>query len=136
VDLTLHLHKILRRLRIMNLEEEAKQFMHNKNRCLLVASDYQLKAKETAIFPKDKALEYLCLGLVGEAGEIANKAKKVIRDNKKDHDLGGEIGDVLWYCAMLADHLKLDLGAIMQSNLDKLSDRKKRGVLGGSGDRR
>ncbi len=94
----------------MNLEEEAKQFMHNKNRCLLVASDYQLKAKETAIFPKDKALEYLCLGLVGEAGEIANKAKKVIRDNKKDHDLGGEIGDVLWYCAMLADHLKLDLG--------------------------
>ncbi len=120
----------------MNLEEEAKQFMHNRNRCLLVASDYQLKAKETAIFPKDKALEYLCLGLVGEAGEIANKAKKVIRDNKKDHDLGGEIGDVLWYCAMLADHLKLDLGAIMQSNLDKLSDRKKRGVLGGSGDKR
>ena len=43
---------------------------------------------------------------------------------------------MLWYCAMLADHLKLDLGAIMQSNLDKLSDRKKRGVLGGSGDRR
>ena len=75
-------------------------------------------------------------GFGGEAGEIANKAKKVIRDNKKDHDLGGEIGDVLWYCAMLADHLKLDLGAIMQSNLDKLSDRKKRGVLGGSGDRR
>ena len=120
----------------MNLEEEAKQFMHNKNRCLLVASDYQLKAKETAIFPKDKALEYLCLGLVGEAGEIANKAKKVIRDNKKDHDLGGEIGDVLWYCAMLADYLDSDLGKIMENNLEKLQSRKKRGVLGGSGDNR
>ena len=120
----------------MKLEEEARKFMQDKNKCLLVASDYQTKAKETAIFPKDKALEYLSLGLVGEAGEIANKAKKVIRDNKKSHDLGGEIGDVLWYCAMLADHLKLDLGALMQSNLDKLSDRKKRGVLGGSGDRR
>ena len=120
----------------MNLEEEAKQFMHNKNRCLLVASDYQLKAKETAIFPKDKALEYLCLGLVGEAGEIANKAKKVIRDNKKDHDLGGEIGDVLWYCAMLADYFDINLGKIMEDNLDKLQSRKTRGVLGGSGDTR
>ena len=120
----------------MNLEEEAKQFMHNRNRCLLVASDYQLKAKETAIFPKDKALEYLCLGLVGEAGEIANKAKKVIRDNKKDHDLGGEIGDVLWYCAMLADYLDVNLGKIMEDNINKLQSRKERGVLGGSGDNR
>ena len=122
------------------LEEEARQYMLNKNRCLLVASDYQLKAKETAIFPRDKALEYLSLGLVGESGEIANKIKKIIRDNTRSSnwktDLPNEIGDVLWYCAMLADYLDSDLGKIMENNLEKLQSRKKRGVLGGSGDNR
>jgi len=116
------------------LAEEARQFM--RDRCGMIASDYQAKAKETAIFPENKALEYLTLGLVGEAGEIANKAKKIIRDNKPAQGLAGEIGDVLWYCAMLADHLGEDLGSIMQSNLDKLHSRKERGTLGGSGDNR
>ena len=50
--------------------------------------------------------------------------------------LAEEIGDVLWYCAMLADHLGSDLGKIMEGNLEKLQSRKQRGVLGGSGDRR
>lgn len=118
------------------LAEEARQYMLNKGKCGMIASEYQTKAKETAIFPEDKALEYLSLGLVGEAGEIANKVKKVIRDNKPNDDLAGEIGDVLWYCAMLADHLDEDLGAIMQANIEKLQSRKKRGVLGGSGDNR
>ena len=110
--------------------------MDNKNKSMITANSYQEQAKTTAIFPPDKALEYLSLGLAGEAGEVANKVKKIIRDKKLNVDVGGEIGDVLWYCAMLADHLKLDLGSLMQSNLDKLSDRKKRGVLGGSGDKR
>ena len=98
------------------LEEEARQFM--RDRCGMIASDYQAKAKETAIFPENKALEYLSLGLVGEAGEIANKVKKIIRDSKP------------------AQGLVDDLGVIMQSNLDKLHSRKERGTLGGSGDNR
>ena len=124
----------------MKLEEEVNKFMENKNKSTITASTYQSKAKETAIFPRDKALEYLSLGLVGESGEIANKIKKIIRDNTPSSnwktDLPDEIGDVLWYCAMLADYLDADLGTIMENNLEKLQSRKERGVLGGSGDNR
>ena len=107
---------------------------------MMKASNYQVQAKETAIFPKDKALEYLTLGLVGEAGEISNKVKKVIRDgnrlNNPKQNVRDEIGDVLWYCAMLCDWLEDDMGKIMEDNLAKLRSRKERGVLGGSGDNR
>ena len=122
------------------LQEEVNKFMKEKNKSTITASEYQRKAKETAIFPPSTALEYLTLGLVGEAGEIANKTKKVIRDRLPTeswkHDLPSEIGDVLWYCAVLADYLDYDLGKIMENNLDKLKSRMKRGVLGGSGDNR
>jgi len=122
------------------LQKEVKKFMEERNKSNISASEYQSKAKKTAIFPPDTALEYLTLGLVGEAGEIANKVKKIIRDklpsNDWKHDLPSEIGDVLWYCAVLADYLDYDLGKIMDNNLDKLHSRKKRGVLGGSGDNR
>ena len=64
----------------MKLEEEAHKFMEQKNKSTITASMYQSSAKETAIFPKDRALEYLTLGLVGESGEIANKIKKIIKD--------------------------------------------------------
>jgi len=130
---------------MQKLIEEARKFMlKKKERCAMLASDYQGLAKETAIFPKEKALEYLSLGLVGEAGEIANKVKKVIRDRKgiinKQTELADnvadEIGDVLWYCAMLSDYIGADLGEIMNKNLNKLDSRKKRGTLGGSGDNR
>ncbi len=132
----------------MKLEEEVIKFMEKKNKSTITASAYQIRAKETAIFPKDKALEYLTLGLVGESGELANKIKKIIRDKipsaKADLQhikvwnthLPDEIGDVLWYCAMLADYLDADLGTIMENNLEKLQSRKERGVLGGSGDNR
>tara|TARA_Y100000768_G_C23914929_1_gene651884 strand:+ start:592 stop:963 length:372 start_codon:yes stop_codon:yes gene_type:complete len=123
----------------MNLEIEAKEFLRKKNMSNITATEYQRKAKETAIFPADKALEYLSLGLVGEAGEVANKVKKLIRDKKVLHDttvISSEIGDVLWYCAMLADYLDVNLGKIMDDNLDKLKSRKQRGTLGGTGDNR
>jgi len=123
----------------MNLEIEAKEFLRKKNMSNITATEYQKKAKETAIFPADKALEYLSLGLVGEAGEVANKVKKLIRDKKVLHDttvISSEIGDVLWYCAMLADYLDVNLGKIMDDNLDKLKSRKQRGTLGGTGDNR
>ena len=123
----------------MNLEIEAKEFLKRKNMSNITATEYQKKAKETAIFPADKALEYLSLGLVGEAGEVANKVKKLIRDKKVLLDttvISSEIGDVLWYCAMLADYLDVNLGKFMDDNLDKLKSRKQRGTLGGTGDNR
>lgn len=127
----------------MDLELEAKQWMKEKHVSDISATLYQEKACETAIFPKHKAMEYLTLGLTGEAGEIANKVKKFIRDGAvKDEylakriEIGYEIGDVLWYCAVLAKEMEMDLGHIMDNNLQKLADRKKRGTLSGSGDNR
>ena len=120
----------------MKLEEEVKRFMQDKNKSMITANQYQIEAKNTAIFPANKALEYLSLVLVGEAGEVANKVKKIIRDKKLDVDVASEIGDVLWYCAMLADYFDVNLGKIMDDNINKLQSRKNRGVLGGSGDKR
>jgi len=127
----------------MGLEKEAKQWMKERQLTTLTATYYQARACETAIFPKHQAMEYLTLGLTGEAGEIANKVKKFIRDGAtKDEylakriEIGYEIGDVLWYCAVLADELEMNLGHIMEKNLQKLNDRKKRGKLSGSGDNR
>ena len=82
------------------LQEEVNKFMKEKNKSTITASEYQRKAKETAIFPPSTALEYLTLGLVGEAGEIANKTKKVIRDRLPTeswkHARPSERGAVLW----------------------------------------
>ena len=127
----------------MGLEKEAKQWMKERQLTTLTTTYYQARACETAIFPKHQAMEYLTLGLTGEAGEIANKVKKFIRDGAtKDEylakriEIGYEIGDVLWYCAVLAEELDMNLGHIMEKNLEKLHDRKKRGKLSGSGDNR
>ena len=127
----------------MRLEEEAKQWMKERYMSNITATEYQNKAAETAIFPKEKALEYLTLGLAGEAGEIANKVKKLIRDgadreeyHAKLNAIGHELGDVLWYCAMLAKEVEMNLGRIMEDNLEKLADRKARNRLQGDGDNR
>lgn len=105
---------------------------------------YQQGALNTAEFPHELKVIYPTLGLVGEAGEVAEKIKKQIRDrggidalNAQDIDgLKKELGDVLWYVAVLADDLGLDLESVAEANLEKLASRKKRGVLGGSGDNR
>ena len=127
----------------MDLELEAKQWMKEKQLSSITAAEYQSRACETAIFPKKQAMEYLTLGLTGESGEIANKVKKFIRDGAtKDEylakriEIGYEIGDVLWYCAVLAEELEMNLGHIMEKNLEKLADRHKRGKISGSGDNR
>ena len=127
----------------MKLEQEVKQWMKERNMSNITANQYQDGACSTAIYPKHRALEYLSLGLVGEAGEIANKVKKLIRDGATPEDLaekkiqiGYEVGDVLWYAAVLSDELGMNLGHIMENNIQKLADRKSRGTLSGSGDNR
>lgn len=98
---------------------------------------YQEKTSETAIYPEDQALEYLALGLNGEAGEVAEKIKKHIRDGKElDEDFAKELGDVLWYLTRLVDELDSDMSDVAQSNLDKLFDRKERDKIQSSGDNR
>ena len=108
-------------------------------------NNYQTNASRTAFYPRDLAndgLYYTTLGLVGEAGEIANKVKKIMRDNdgklSKEAKAGiyAELGDVLWYCASLADELGVNLEDVAKSNLNKLADRLKRGKIKGSGDKR
>ena len=103
----------------------------------MTLSSYQKAASGTAIYPTQHAITYPALGLAGEAGEVANKVKKIIRDGKLDKAaLKGEIGDCLWYIAALCRDLNIDLGDVAKSNLEKLQDRKARGTLKGSGDNR
>ncbi|SDE21898.1 nucleoside triphosphate pyrophosphohydrolase family protein [Nocardioides lianchengensis] len=105
--------------------------------------DYQRAAMRTAR-DRDAPHEFvhLVLGLVGEAGEVAEKVKKLVRDKDGDlaqldrDDMAAELGDVLWYAAVLADFLGLSLDDVAQRNIDKLADRQRRAVLGGSGDHR
>ena len=78
------------------------------------------------------------LGLVGEAGEVAEKVKKMIRDGTKvvPMDIIKELGDVVFYCTALANHVGYDLNTVVEINVVKLNDRKKRNVISGSGDNR
>ena len=106
-------------------------------------NEYQCKARETALYPNvGKNPIYPTLGLSGEAGEVADKVKKVLRDNNGLFDdeskeaIKLELGDVLWYISQLSSELGFDLDSIALSNLNKLSDRKSRGKISGSGDGR
>jgi NTP pyrophosphatase (non-canonical NTP hydrolase) len=123
------------------LEQEAKQFLEDKYRMSDFRS-YQLSATSTAIYPSQYKILYPALGLAGEAGEVANKVKKIVRDgpDKMPKDwrdqLASEIGDVLWYCAALATDLNLSLSTIAAQNEEKLRRRKEASTLGGSGDNR
>ncbi len=102
-------------------------------------NEYQESCKATAIYPKAVGVGYCTLGLVSEAGEVAGKLKKALRDAGGDLDpevVASELGDVLWYVAMLAHELGYTLNELAAMNLDKLTGRKERGTLGGSGDNR
>jgi NTP pyrophosphatase (non-canonical NTP hydrolase) len=109
----------------------------------MLISDYQRLSRRTAHYPgAGESLVYPTLGLAGEAGEVAEKVKKMIRDDdgvltdERRAALAGELGDVLWYVAQVATEAGLDLDSIARDNLDKLLSRKERGVLSGSGDAR
>ena len=103
----------------------------------MTLSSYQNAASGTAIYPTQHAITYPALGLAGEAGEVANKVKKIIRDGKLDKPaLVAEIGDCLWYIAALCRDLNVDMEDVAKANLEKLYNRKQRGTLQGSGDNR
>ena len=106
-------------------------------------SVYQYKARRTAIYPNlGHNLWYPALGLCGESGEVAEKIKKVYRDENgtltpvRRAELEKELGDVLWYIANLASEAGLDLEDVAEMNLDKLARRKETNKLQGSGDDR
>lgn len=99
---------------------------------------YYQQAAITTAKPSSCNLYYMALDLAGEAGEVANKVKKIMRDNDYParEDIKAELGDVLWYIAGMATVLGIDLGDIAAANLTKLQDRQRRGVIGVSGDNR
>jgi NTP pyrophosphatase (non-canonical NTP hydrolase) len=106
--------------------------------------EYQKQALTTVISNDDSFKDTLhwVLGINGEAGEVAEKIKKIIRDKNGEisqadkEELAKELGDVLWYLAVFAHDLGYTFDDVAQSNLTKLQSRKNRGVLGGTGDNR
>lgn len=105
--------------------------------------EYQKESRKTVFYPDmDRNFIYPTLGLVGEAGEVAEKIKKILRDDggeisyQKRKEIAKEIGDVLWYVAQLATELNLSLEKIAADNLEKLLSRLRRNKLSGSGDNR
>lgn len=105
--------------------------------------EFQKIVKKTSIYPNQgNNVAYATLGLAGEAGEVADKVKKLIRDNNgiltedKRKEMIKELGDVLWYLTACASELGVDLEEVASLNAKKVEDRKARGVLSGEGDNR
>jgi len=108
----------------------------------MTLNEYQKLSRGTAIYVTEYNIIYPALGLCGEAGEVAEKVKRIIRDGKRGitpeirEEIKKELGDVLWYLANLAFDLGLNLNDIATENLNKLYDRQERNKLHGSGDNR
>lgn len=109
--------------------------------------EYQKQSRKTAVYPDlGDNLPYLALGIADEAGEVAGKVKKFIRDHnmksiqdltlEQKQDLVKEVGDVLWYIAQIATEVGVDLEKVAEQNIEKLHSRLERGTIGGSGDNR
>ena len=104
-------------------------------------NEYQEKAKKTDTYKvKSDRLQYSVLGLVGEAGEVADKVKKIMREEKgrvgeeRRQELKQELGDVLWYMAKLARELGLKFDEIAKANIEKLYRRQVHGIFSGGPD--
>lgn len=106
-------------------------------------NEYQKKSRKTAnYYDAGDNFIYPTLGLAGEAGEVADKIKKIMRDDggvvsdEKAVAIKKELGDVLWYIAQISTELGFKLDDVAQTNIDKLYKRMDEGKLGGSGDNR
>ena len=106
-------------------------------------NEYQKKALTTVVYNQKYKIMYPALGLGEEAGEVMGKVKKWLRGDdgadgamsaERKEALKAELGDVLWYLAVLANDLGLRLEEVAQSNVDKLQSRKERGTIKGDGD--
>lgn len=104
---------------------------------------YQKFCNSTAVYPKiGKNFVYPLIGLQGEVGEVSEKVKKIIRDNKgkltedKRLEIVKELGDVMWYVSQLSTEFNVKLSDVVKGNIEKLSSRKERGKIQGSGDNR
>ena len=103
--------------------------------------EYQQSAAKTALKPA-MTLHYLAPGCAAEAGEVAGKWAKAVRDNggildeERRAELLKEVGDNLWFLALICEVMGTTLDEVAEANLNKLMSRKERGVLGGSGDNR
>jgi len=108
----------------------------------LTLSEYEKEARKTAIYPNSVNILYPSLGLAGEAGEIANKVKKIYRDDKgklkegRREEIEKELGDVLWYLSAVAKDIGTDLNTVACQNLMKLKRRQAENKIQGSGDER
>lgn len=107
----------------------------------MTLNEYMQAALETAVYPEEYRIIYPALGMTGEAGEVADKVKKVIRDygsftDDWKREIVKEIGDVMRSCAVLANDLGYTLEEVGIMNIEKLKSRKERGVIGSSGDNR
>jgi len=105
--------------------------------------EYQKLSRKTAIYPdKDNNFVYPTLGLTGEAGEVSEKIKKVLRDDNgvvddlKRQEIKKELGDVLWYLSQIATELGLSLDDVATFNIEKVNSRQKRNKISGDGDNR
>ena len=101
--------------------------------------EYQKAAATTAIYPENRALEYLSLGLSSEIGELNGKIAKWYRKDGMAYphgDVLDELGDCLWFVSEFARQHNTSLSTLANRNINKLSDRYERGVIKGSGDKR
>ena len=104
--------------------------------------EYQEAAVKTAVYPERERVTYPALGLAGEAGEVANQVKKILRDddyditNERREAIRKEIGGVMWYVAALCTDLNLNLGDVCRENIEILASRQERGTIKGGGDNR
>lgn len=112
---------------------------YEKSALALTFLEYNDFVKKIKVYPEKYAIIYPAMGLCGEAGEIAEKVKKQVMRGDKALDresLLQELGDPLWYITSLADDLGYTLQDVVEANIEKLTSRKDRGVLKGSGDAR
>ncbi|BCI52224.1 hypothetical protein NIIDNTM18_15020 [Mycolicibacterium litorale] len=97
-------------------------------RDILTFDEYQRLATLTDKLPPadEDRLALPLMGLVGEVGALASEWKKRRRDRTGydafTEQVYEELGDALWYMALLADRAGLRLGELAQANLDKISD--------------